>query len=120
IVEMLANNLAQNGFAEQNFVHSAMLRERTSAAAIGGGVAIPHAEPDFVKESVVSLAVLRNPIQWGSEMVSVVFLQAIAKDDQEMTKSLMQTIASISQNPAIVEKLNEAGSIPDILTVFEQ
>ncbi|HLS09392.1 BglG family transcription antiterminator, partial [Lentibacillus sp.] len=120
IVEMLANTLVQKGYAEQRFVHSAMLRERASATAIGGGLAIPHAEPDFVKESVVSLAVLRNPIQWGSEMVSVVFLLAIAKDDQEMTKSLMQTIASISQNPAIVEKLNEAGSIPDILTVFEQ
>ncbi|WP_373895503.1 transcription antiterminator [Virgibacillus sp. CBA3643] len=120
IVEMLANNLVQKGYVEQKFVHGAMLREKTSATAIGGGVAIPHADPDFVKESVVSLAVLRQPIQWGSEMVSVVFLLAIAKDDQEMIKSLMQTIASISQDPAIVKTLNEAESIPDILTVFKQ
>jgi len=118
IVEMLANHLVQNGFAEQKFVHSAMLRERTSATVIGGGIAIPHADPEFVKESVVSVAVLREPIQWGSDMVSVVFLLAISKDDQEMTRSLMQTIASISQNPAAVEKLNAAESISDILTVF--
>ncbi|ALX50128.1 hypothetical protein AOX59_17015 [Lentibacillus amyloliquefaciens] len=120
IVEMLASNLVREGFAEQKFVHSAMLREMSSATAIGGGVAIPHADPDFVKESVVYLAVLREPLQWGNEMVSVVFLLAISKDDQEMTKSLMQTIASISQNPSLMEKLNEAENISDILTVFEQ
>lgn len=120
IVEMLANNVVQKGFAEQKFIHSALSRERTSATSIGGGVAIPHADPDFVKQSVVSLAVLREPIQWGSEMVSVVFLLAIAKENHTMIKPLMQTIAAISHNPAIVEKLNEAASVSDILTVFEQ
>ncbi|GGJ95722.1 transcriptional regulator ManR [Lentibacillus kapialis] len=120
IVEMLADNLVQNGFAEKAFVHSAMLRERTSATAVGGGIAIPHADPEFVKKTVVSLAVLREPVQWGRDMVSVVFLLAIAKEDQKMTQSLMQTIASISQHPTIVEQLTQAESTSDMLTVFEQ
>ncbi|WP_100010120.1 BglG family transcription antiterminator [Lentibacillus sediminis] len=120
IVEMLANDLVNQGFSDQKFVHSAMLRERASATAIGGGVAIPHADPYAVRESVISLAVLREPIQWGDEMVSVVFLLAIAKEDQSLTKSLMQTIAGISRNPALVEKLSEAESAADILAVFDQ
>ncbi|WP_158234628.1 BglG family transcription antiterminator [Lentibacillus sediminis] len=120
IVEMLANDLVNHGFADQKFVHSAMLRERASATVIGGGVAIPHADPYAVRKSVVSLAVLKKPIQWGDEMVSVVFLLAIAKEDQTMTKSLMQTIAGISRNPVLVERLSEAESAADILTVFEQ
>lgn len=120
VVEMLASNLVGKGFAETSFVHSAMLREQTSATAIGGGIAIPHAHPDLVKKSVVSIAVLHEPLEWGSEVVWVVFMLSIAKADQHMTKSLMQTIASISEKPAAVEHLKKANSVSDILTVFDQ
>ncbi|HLR08733.1 MAG TPA: BglG family transcription antiterminator [Bacillota bacterium] len=120
IVESLANDLARCGFAEQKFVHSAMLREKASATAIGGGIAIPHAEPAYVKKSVVSLAILQEPILWGNEMVSVVFLLAISKEDQAKIKPLMQAMSNMSQTPAIVEKLTDATSISDILTVFDK
>ncbi|WP_066191788.1 BglG family transcription antiterminator [Gracilibacillus timonensis] len=120
IVEMLARQLVQKGFAEQSFIHRAMLREKTAATAVGGGIAIPHADPNFVKKSVVSLAILRHPVQWGREMVSVVFFLAIAKEDRDMLKPLMQTVLSISQNPAMVEALNEAESVAEMLQIFEQ
>src|SRR5699024_1807915 len=120
VVEKLATDLVRHGMADRPFVHSAMLRERASATAIGGGVAIPHAKPEFLKRSVVSLAVLKEPIPWGGEMVSVVFLLAMAKQDQTEIKSLMRAISGISKDPVIVEQLNEAESTADILTVFDQ
>ncbi|TMN21612.1 BglG family transcription antiterminator [Lentibacillus cibarius] len=120
VVEMMAGNLTEKGYTNQSFVHSAVQRERSSATSIGGSIAIPHAHPDLVKKSVVSVAILPKPLSWGNEQVSVVFLLAIAKQDQHMIQPLMQTIASISQNPALVEQLKEAADISDILRTLDK
>src|SRR5699024_211906 len=73
VVEMMADVLVEKGLVTKKFVHHALLRERSAATVIGGGIAIPHARPETVKQSVVSVAIMDEPLQWGDEKVSVVF-----------------------------------------------
>ncbi|GAB4074187.1 mannose transport/utilization transcriptional regulator ManR [Barrientosiimonas marina] len=120
VVEIMAEKLVAQGYTDRSFVHSAMLRERSSATSIGGGIAIPHARPDLVTESVVAAAILPEPLLWGHEQVSVVFLLAIARQDAHMIKPLMQTIASISRQPALVKQLQGATSVAAIVNALYQ
>ncbi|WP_028783884.1 BglG family transcription antiterminator [Thalassobacillus devorans] len=120
VVELLANGLMEQGRVTSVFPHSALARERSSATSIGGGIAIPHAHSEEVHRSTVAMAVLREPLEWGREQVSVVFLLAIAKDDQVMTKPLIQAISTISENHELVHRLTEAGDATEIMWLLDQ
>src|SRR5699024_5006280 len=108
IVERLANQLVRLGFVDESFTHNALLRERASFTSIGGKIAIPHAQPSTVKKSTVSMAVLKKPMEWGLEMVSIVLLLAISEEDRQLTQDLLKEISNLSQNPAFIEKMIHA------------
>lgn len=118
IVELLANGLFERGFVEKDFIHSAMLRERESATSIGSGVAIPHAQPELVKHSCVAMAIIEAPLEWGNEMVSVVFLLAISNQDKRLTKGVIQHISNITKNPETVDGLIKAENVSEVISLL--
>lgn len=120
VVEKLANAIFQKGFVEKEFIHSTLFRERSSATSIGGGLAIPHGSPSLVKQSVVAVAVLAEPLEWGDEMVSIVFMLAVSNGKDNPTKELIQQIASFSEQPMLVEAMKEANAPADILTLLDK
>ncbi|WP_079527762.1 BglG family transcription antiterminator [Halobacillus hunanensis] len=118
VVELLANGLVTKGNVTQAFPHSALLRERSSATSIGGGIAIPHAHPEEVLHSTVAIAILQEPLEWGREYVSVVFLLAMTKQDRSLIKPLIQRIASMSASPEFIQNLKEARGVSSIRQIL--
>lgn len=114
VVERLADQLIRLDFVEEGFTHSALIRERTSFTSIGGKIAIPHAQPATVKRSTVSMAILKEPIEWGLEVVSIVFLLAISEKDRKMTQELLKEIATLSGDPILIEKLIQANNKAEV------
>ncbi|SFF57014.1 activator of the mannose operon, transcriptional antiterminator [Halobacillus alkaliphilus] len=119
VIEMLGRELVEKKLVSQIFPQRAVMRERTSSTAIGGGIAIPHAPPGEVYESNVSTAVLKEPIEWGNERVSVVFLLAISKEDQTKIRSVMHIISRISSKPELVQEIIEAADLEDLKQVLK-
>lgn len=120
IVELLGNALMDKGYVKSEFTHSALLRERESATSIGGGIAIPHANPKFVNKSAIGVATMKQPIEWGSEFVSVVFLLAIAPKDQKITRDVISKIATISENPVTGRELAHAQNMDMFLELLSK
>lgn len=105
VVEMLASRLASKGYVEKSFIHNAVNRERKSATAIGGGIAIPHGDPKLIRESAIAVAILEEPLEWGDEFVSIVFMLALSKDNKEDIKNVIGKIAVMSESPLLVQEL---------------
>lgn len=118
VVEMLAASLKEKGVVTEKFAHSALLRERSSATAIGGGIAIPHARPETVKQSAIAMATMEKPLKWGDEIVSVIFLLAIANEEQAVTKEVMQQFSFISGNPKLVQTIEQTEKVSDVLAIL--
>lgn len=114
VVELMARALREKGFVKQNFIHRVMWRERASATAIGGGIALPHTQPESVKQSVVAVAVMDKPLEWGNEFVSIVFMLAITSGKQNLLRDVMQHISAISEDPAFVLKLKQAADTQEV------
>ncbi|WP_226036087.1 BglG family transcription antiterminator [Aquibacillus saliphilus] len=115
VVESLGDVLFQKGLVNETFTHNALVRERKSATSIGGGVAIPHGNPEMVYQSAIAVAVLDKPIEWGSELVSVVFMLAIANQDRKLNRGAVAEIAAISEDPAHLNALIGARSVEGFL-----
>ncbi|MBM7573562.1 BglG family transcription antiterminator [Aquibacillus albus] len=115
VVEMLGDVLFQKGFICKEFVHSALVREGKSATSIGGSIAIPHGNPSMVNQSAIAVAVLKKPVEWGTEQVSIVFMLAISNDDKGLNRGAVKQIVSISDNPKFVQALIAAKSVKAFL-----
>ncbi|WP_256988811.1 BglG family transcription antiterminator [Bacillus sp. EB106-08-02-XG196] len=120
VVEMLATALFKQGYASKEFIHSAVNRERKSATAIGGGIAIPHGDPSMLQRTIIATAVLKKPIEWGNERVSLVFMLAISKENQGDIRGVIGKIAALSESPLVVHALTGSKDYLDFLQVLEK
>ncbi|WP_255668420.1 BglG family transcription antiterminator [Brevibacillus daliensis] len=116
LIEKLANALYDKGYVEKEFALHAISREKMSATAIGTGIAIPHANPTYIKQSAIAIATLKEPIDWGSEKVSLVFMLAVKNDGKEVTKQLFRELSFICEQPAFVNKLTKETNVMKFLS----
>nr|WP_231784135.1 PTS sugar transporter subunit IIA [Lentibacillus sp. JNUCC-1] len=114
VVEMLANSLYKQGSVEHAFIHNTLMRERESATGIGGGIAIPHGKPDLVKSSSIAMAVLPEAIEWGDELVKVAFLIALAPEDKQVAKDVIEHLSTISKDPSKTSALSQVSTFEDL------
>ena len=105
LIEKLAKALHDKGYVEKEYASNAIARERMAATTIGTGIAIPHGNPKYIRHSAIAIATLREPIDWDSEKVTLVFMLAVKNDEQEVTKQLFRELSFMSEQPAFIHTL---------------
>lgn len=120
VVEMLANSLHDRGFVRKQFIHDAILRERTSATSIGSSIAIPHGNPSGILQSGIAVAALKQPIEWGTEKVSLVFLLAVVDENPQVTKKLFNELSFLSEQSVLVKELAKQNSTVSFINLLTQ
>lgn len=118
VVAMLAESLHAQGYVSQDFIHSSVNRERKSATGVGGGVAIPHGDPAFIRQSALAVAIIKKPLLWGSEEVSLVFLLAVSKEQQHAHKDIIARIAALTEAPLVVHKLTASNDFDMFMSIL--
>lgn len=120
VVEMLATALCNKGYVHRDFIHSAVNREQKSATGVGGGIAIPHGDPALIHTSALAIAISKKPMAWGNEDVSLVFMLALAKENQQTHRAIIANIASLSEAPLVVHKLTAANDFNMFTSILEE
>lgn len=94
-------------------------REVECSTAFGNLIAIPHAKSEAVIAPFLAFSRLKQPIQWGKNLVQFVFLIGVPK---EGTSTLhLKILAAISRNlinENFREELRVAGSKKDIENIL--
>ncbi|MBO8141619.1 MAG: PTS sugar transporter subunit IIA [Firmicutes bacterium] len=111
VINRLAEGMAERGFVRPGYGAAVRERERVSPTGLparGAGVAIPHADPEFVLVPAIGFAKLTRPVFFG-EMgnpeaavpVQLVFMLAI-RDSEGQLDALRRLIQFIQDD----ERLN--------------
>ncbi|PFL64057.1 PTS sugar transporter subunit IIA [Priestia megaterium] len=116
VIEKLAKVLYEKGYVEEEYAVHAIMREKMSATTIGAGIAIPHANSKFIKQSAIAIATLKEPLDWGTEKVTLVFMLAVKNEEQKMTKKLFQELSFISEQPSFIQKLTTETNVMKFLS----
>ncbi|MGG6309406.1 BglG family transcription antiterminator [Paenibacillus macerans] len=119
LIELLADRLCEQGCVDPDYAHQALLRERISSTTIGGGIAIPHGDPKLILTSQIAIATLKEPLDWQEEKVSVVFMLALAPQEQENMKKLFQRLSLLSEQPSTIDRLIRAGTPEELLGLLQ-
>lgn len=119
LIEQLSIALFEKGYVEKEYAVHAVMREKMAATNIGAGIAIPHANVKYIKQSAIAIATLKEPLDWGNEKVSLVFMLAVKHEDQNMTKQLFRELSYLSEQPAFVQKLTKETDIMTFLSYLD-
>ena len=114
ILKKLVNNMDENSDLISNkeiFLKEILERERAGTTGIGMGVAIPHARTEVVKDIVVSVALLKNPVDFNSldgEKVRIVILVGVSKGESKKYLELLSSLSRIFRDKKIRESILES------------
>lgn len=102
--------------------HSIMAREQLMSTGVGNGIAIPHAKTDAVKSIVLSVATVKNGINYKSvdkKKVFIIFMLLSPKDAASENLKVLTSIAKILRdNLHFIEKLINTESAEDVIELI--
>ncbi|MGN5881967.1 BglG family transcription antiterminator [Staphylococcus simulans] len=90
--------LGENHAVLEGYIESALERERMSSTYIGNQISIPHGNPEKVLKSHVLIFKSQKGFYWKEHQVKMVFFLATTKNDIQLTKRIIQTIAQFEEN----------------------
>lgn len=67
-------------------------RESLQSTYLGNGIAIPHGDPKIIKHSCIAVAILKKPIDWGSNKTDIICLLMITDKDKRAIEPFMSLI----------------------------
>lgn len=95
VIKILSKSLSEKNCVTESFLQSVIEREKISSTSVSNFVAIPHALFENVIDSKIAIGILDKPIEWGENMVQLVFLLALKKMTDEELTSIFDTLFSI-------------------------
>jgi len=127
VITHLGKLLLDAGYVRETFVEAALDRESRlpTGLPLSGEVnaAIPHTEVEHVLKPGLAMATLSKPVPFQNmvspgEAVPCQLVFVMALDQPKAQIEMLQEIAVILQNPAIIKRLMAAGDFEDIRSAF--
>lgn len=123
VIRKLGGELRELGFVKEDFIEAALEREANmpTGLPLGGeyNAAIPHVDIEYVNQSALGLATLKNEVVFYNMVENDVEVPCrlvimLALDQPKSQIEMLQSVAAVLQNPELVHKLVEAKSVEEI------
>lgn len=108
VITQAVTVLHQNNLVSEDYLESCIERENISSTDVDS-IAIPHGNPDFVKETKLLIVRLHEPLYWKSSYVSYVFMFAISKKQFTENFALFSTFYKKLVNSSIRTEIKKIG-----------
>lgn len=122
-VRCVGRLMLDGGYIKPGYIDGMCEMAETAAGyiVITRGVAMPHARPEYgVNRICAAIITLRNPIPFGNPVNDPVKLViALAATDHISHLELMQDIATVFDDEALVEKLKQAESETELAELIK-
>ena len=122
--EVLSNLIRRTGeraVLPKGFKESVFKREELSSTDYGGLIAIPHPyEEEFTEDTVVSVAVLKEPVFWGRNDVQLVILTSIGKNEKGNVQNYFEATIGLISKKAKLKELFENKDFKTFMDIIKK
>lgn len=117
VLTKLCDCLLVQNYVDTNFEESVYKRENAAGTAFGN-VAIPHSiEMNAIKTSI-AVAILKEGIQWNSNIVHIVLLLAINKADRRSFRALYESLISLFSEDKVIQEIRNCTSFDEFKSII--
>ncbi len=126
VLTRMGARLLERGYVNEDFIDAIIEREKnspTGIAARGVGVALPHADVDYVNKASIMVGVLSKPVVFHEMVsddevgVSIVFMLAIKDPNQQVI--MLQRLVGIIQDEPSLHRIYRAKSRSEIAAIIK-
>lgn len=109
LLTFLGQGLVENNYVNPEFTTSLIERESRSSTRVAPLIALPHGNPALVVSSTISIATLKEPMDWHGEKVQLVLLLAVRNEELKdpQFKKLFSLLQYLERNPAVLKSILE-------------
>lgn len=127
IVAVLGEQLFKANYVKDSFIDAALTREKTMPTGLPLkdhiNAAIPHTDVEHVLKAGVAMATLVSPVQFHNmacpdETLDVKLVFLLALDQPKAQIEMLQEIAGILQNPALIQSLIQASKPEEVYKII--
>lgn len=111
--------LVKQGYIEETYIDKMLEREQVTSTFIGNSVAIPHGTEDTksaVKETGLSLVTIPDGVDFNGNTVKLL-IGIAGRGDEHL--ELLSQIAKVCSEEEKIEKILNASSEKEIISIFE-
>ncbi|WP_346683779.1 PTS sugar transporter subunit IIA [Anaerostipes butyraticus] len=126
-MQALYKTLYQAGKVKESFLKGVMDREKVfpTGLKIGDfGIAIPHTDPEHVKEAGIAIATLKNPVEFECMdnpdtkiEAGIIFMLALENGHNHV--EVISQIVKMFQNQAVLEALQKAETNQEVMGIVK-
>lgn len=128
VLAAIGENLVEKSLVKESFVPAIIKREREFATGLptaGVSVAIPHTDVEHVNSKAISVAVLKNPVDFvimgdDSETTPVQIVFMLAMDEAHSQLSLLQRLMQVFQEEDTLKYLLSQKDKTKIKSLLEE
>jgi mannitol PTS system EIIA component len=119
-IRLTGSVLVEKGYVDASYIEKMLEREELTSTYMGNYVAIPHGTEDskeFVKESGISVIQVPQGVDFGAGNIVKLLIGIAGKNNEHL--DILSSIAIVCSEEENIEKLVNAKSAEEILSIFE-
>jgi PTS system galactitol-specific IIA component len=127
VIRAVGEKLWDQGYVKDGFVEAALEREENlpTGLPLSGefNAAIPHVDIEFVNKSALGLVTLKEEVVFYNMVENDVEVPCrlvimLALDKPKSQIEMLQSVATVLQNPEVIRELVNAETIEEIFTIL--
>ncbi|MCY6959876.1 BglG family transcription antiterminator [Clostridium brassicae] len=120
LLNFVTDKLIKSNYITEIVKKEVFKREKLAGTEIGNLVAIPHTMHKDIKESFISVSILKKPIDWDKDKVQLVLLIGMANSYNNNWKLYLEKLYKNIINIEIVQEMIKARTFEDLKKVIDK
>lgn len=105
VIQYMCTQLVERNVVPKEYINAVLQREEMSSTSFQQGFALPHALFNEINQSIISIATLEKPIEWGSYSVQLVILLVLSESDRSLIPLLFEGLLGLIGEKFAIQKL---------------
>ncbi|MBS4206671.1 BglG family transcription antiterminator [Bacillus sp. FJAT-50079] len=118
VIEFLCQELENRDYVKSGYKETLLKREAISPTSLGKFVAIPHGSNEEVNVPKISIATLKDPVDWGKEPVKTVFLIAMKFNENINVKHILSDLYKLVDSNFMLEKITNCKTSGELINLL--
>lgn len=120
IIFFMAQKISELRNFEEGFYESILRREDVASTEFGNLIAIPHPDKPYSSNTIVSVAILKKPIQWKERMVQLVFMLAYGNHEHDNLDVFFAKSAQFLTSASDINATIQANDYDDFMKIIDR